>query len=77
MKTRYRYIHFKQARDLWICFNNKTNEPLCSLEYYPPWFQWVLASKSPTSVFSADCLQDISHFMGQLPKPDAETGVSL
>ena len=63
MKTRYRFIHFKQAQDLWVCFNNKTNDPLCSLEYYAPWKQWVLAAKSPTSVFSADCLTNIAHFL--------------
>lgn len=37
--------------------------------FYATWKQWVFSQNGPEFVFSADCLTDIAHFMGQLPKP--------
>jgi hypothetical protein len=81
MKTRYRYIHFVEPEpepdDYWLCMTNSSpTDCLGVIEYFKPWKKWQFAPKVETA-FTADCLQDIAHFMGQLQKPDAETGVSL
>lgn len=75
MKTRYRFIHFTEHKRpslhgvQWGCHNNKSGEVMGTCLYYPPFRQWVFSQGGPDYVFSADCLQDIAHFMGQLPKP--------
>jgi len=73
MKTRYRFIHFtpdNPDHTEWQCRNNGQPEPsMATIGYYDRWKQWVFAQNEPEFVFSADCLTDIAHFMGQLPKP--------
>lgn len=73
MKTRYRFIHFVEWPGTdgvhWDCVNNKSAVVLGSCSYYPTWRQWTFSQAGPDCVFSADCLQDIASFMGQLPKP--------
>lgn len=63
MKTKYKYIHFEKARDLWECRDNKTRTGLGWLEFYEPWKQWVFTVAATSIVFSADCLADIQDFM--------------
>lgn len=73
MKTRYRFIHFTERTGpdgaFWECANNRNGCVLGYCNHYPSWNQWVFEQSGPGVVFSADCLQDIAHFMGQLPKP--------
>jgi hypothetical protein len=69
MKTRYRFIHFVQSNTgNWACNNNKNGCLLGVVHFYQPWKQYVWQQAGPDGVFSADCLQDIAHFMGQLEK---------
>ena len=66
MKTKYKFIYFKQLENsLWAC-NNKSNEPLGYVEYYPQWKQYVFSTLTPDVVFNVSCLQDIIHFIKQL-----------
>jgi hypothetical protein len=69
MKTRYKYIHFVKFGDTtWHCLNSRHKDVLGYISYYAPWRQWTLHPANATE-FSADCLADIQHFMGQLAKP--------
>lgn len=68
MKTKYKYIHFREFPGYWSCKNNKSKVTLGIVEYYRPWKQWCYIPFSTSVVFSADCLDDISHFLGQLNK---------
>ena len=70
MKTRYKYIHFERMettdRDyLWVCLNNRYGDPLGHVEYETHWHTHIFKPAHGT-VFSADCLDDISKFMKQL-----------
>jgi hypothetical protein len=70
MKTTYRFIKFTEHKRpegvQWDCVNNKSGHVLGTCSYYAPWRQWVFSQHGPDIVFSADCLTDIAHFMGQL-----------
>lgn len=70
MKTKYRFIHFTQFGRIWNCLNNSSHVSLGTCYFYAPWKQWVFSQSGPDCVFSADCLRDIAHFMGQLKAPD-------
>ena len=72
MKTRYRFIHFVQSSNgPWACHNNKTGDLLGVVHFYHLWRQHVWRQSGPEGVFSADCLQDIADFIGQLDKPES------
>lgn len=69
MKAFYKYIHFAQLTDHeWVCMNTKKKEMLGTVEFYKNWRQWEFAPDE-LAVFSAGCLDDISHFMQQLKDP--------
>lgn len=71
-KTKYKFIHFEQcsnAEGNWDCLNNKTGGCLGGIGYYKAWRQFVFVPEGSLVVFSAGCLADIQHFMGQLDKP--------
>ena len=67
IKTRYKFIHFQDMGTEWVCFNNKSMDVLCTVEFYKPWKQYV-CSFSEGVVFSAGCLDDMSNFVKQLEK---------
>jgi hypothetical protein len=68
MKTEYRFICFQQYQpDQWGCYNRKSKDGLGVVFWYKPWKQWCFTPDTKT-VFSTDCLADIIHFIGQLPK---------
>lgn len=68
MKTKYKYVEFaKDFRGDWLCFNRKSEDELGWIEYRTGWRQFVI-NTSPDIIFSAGCLDDISHFLGQLNK---------
>ena len=67
MKTKYKFIHFKQLENsLWACNNNKSLDTLGYVEYYPRWKQYVFSTLSPDVVFNVSCLNDIADFIKQL-----------
>lgn len=68
MKTKYKYIHFEKGGIGYICFNTKSKDDLGLIEWYAPWRRWVFWPDNSDVILSSDCLDDISHFMNQLPK---------
>ena len=68
MKTKYKFIEFIQhpsVSTVWICQNKRSHDYLGCAEVYAPWKAHVFRSDI-NSVFSADCLRDIAHFLSQL-----------
>jgi hypothetical protein len=69
MKTKYRFIHFEEARTLygngWEVKNNRTNAVLGEITYYPEWDDYVFQA-SPKSIFNSECLKDIIDFISHL-----------
>jgi hypothetical protein len=78
MKTEYEFIHFVKIADktrtsVWSCQNNKTDDELGKIEWYPGWRQYCYF---PTvqAVYSIGCLVNIAEFISQLMKERAENG---
>ncbi len=69
MKTKYKFIHFNKCPDgsQWdyILHNNKTNDILGFIFYYPQWKQSVIEFEEKC-VFNNQCLFDITNFLHQL-----------
>lgn len=70
LKTKYEYIHFskqqqKEKTSVWLCRNNKTEEPLGNIEWAAGWRQYVFDAE-PDAEFSSSCLIDIATFMKDL-----------
>ena len=71
MKTKYKYIHFKQIPDqkkktsIWRCLNNKSLVHLGIIKWYAPWRQYCFTPYQNT-VFNKGCLEDINDFITQL-----------
>jgi len=71
MKTRYKYIHFEHVVDNdYDVVNNRSNETLGFVLWYRDWSCYTFESKGIGYVFNATCLDDISHFLKQLGKPE-------
>ncbi len=72
MKTRFRYINFKEHPTdegmIYLCFNNKNDAVLGMVEWYAPWRTYVFSARSRDMVFNSGCLNDISEFMNSIPK---------
>mgnify|MGYP001567459224 CR=1 FL=1 len=68
MKTKYKYIHFTEDKDnaAWLCMNTKHSDLLGWVDYNSGWKQHVFTAAGNDIIFSASCLDDISHFMKQL-----------
>ena len=69
IKTRYMFIEFNEILEnvQWMCVNRKEQDMLGVVSYYPRWRQWVFEPERYCQ-FSVDCMQDIIHFINQLPK---------
>lgn len=70
MKTKYKYIHFallerKTKTDVYVCLNNKSNNSLGLVKWYPAWRQYCFYP-SPNTVFNKGCMEDINDFITQL-----------
>ncbi|MCK9601384.1 MAG: hypothetical protein M0R06_20250 [Sphaerochaeta sp.] len=67
-KTRYKHIQFVReprfGAPLWVCRSNRGREVLGTVQA-GAWSRVTFFPQSNTE-FSADCLDDISHFIGQL-----------
>lgn len=70
MKTVYRYIKFERTESMglviWQCRNSRHDDLLGKCQWDIQWHQFVFFPTSQWCVFSADCLDDISHFLKQL-----------
>lgn len=62
MKTKYKFIEFVKNGSWWC--KNKFSL-LGKVEWYPQWKQYIYIPQRET-VYSTECLDDISHFIGQL-----------
>jgi hypothetical protein len=70
VKTRYQFIHMLQVpsrgtTSRWQVCNNRSGDELGIIAWYGSWRQYCFEPSGPT-VYSAGCLDDISHFIGQL-----------
>lgn len=71
-KTKYQYIEFIQGdepfdgKPFWYCRNIKNRTMLGGVSYYGRWKQHVFSAADDSMIFSASCLADIQHFIGQL-----------
>ncbi len=65
MKTKYKYIEFVKHPGFWQCRNKRTGGWLCDVEWDAQCKQYV-AGFNGGAAFSADCLDEISHFLKQL-----------
>ena len=70
MKTRFKYIQFKQVmqneiegKTKWICENNTAGFPLGWVLWYAPWRRYTFCPVGAHTVFSGGCLDDISSFL--------------
>lgn len=70
MKTRYQFIYFvkQEGKQVWSCRNNRMRDELGVVQFYANWRQWVFMPTGP-AVYSAGCLADLQHFIGQLGPP--------
>jgi hypothetical protein len=69
MKERYRHIRFAPWGGKWVCMStHKPETKLGFVEYFQPWRQWQFCPE-PMTGYTFDCLQDIGHFISQLPTP--------
>ena len=67
MKTKYKFIYFKEEPDNeWLICNNKSDVVLGCISYYYPWKQPVFVPVSHSTIFNDSCLLDIVHFIKQL-----------
>ena len=72
MKTEYQFINFKVIEEkpktkVWSCINNKSQNELGIIKWYPGWRQYCYF---PTvqAVYSKGCLSDIMDFIKQITK---------
>ena len=71
IKTKYKYIEFVPTVlvDMWNCINRKSKSELGTVDWDKQEHRYVFEpANMPESalIFSADCLQDIAHFIKQL-----------
>lgn len=64
---KYKYIRFielisQTEKSIWSCRNNRSNEELGIVEWYPLWKRYCYFPKRQ-AVYSAGCLDDISDFI--------------
>lgn len=69
-QTEYKFIHFIKIEDkpktsVWSCLNNRSNEELGIVKWYPSWRQYCYFS-TVEAVYSVGCLKNIDHFINQL-----------
>ena len=65
LKRRYRYIRFEQVGGVWYCVTNRGDDILGRLSWHRNWHEWEIET-APGSVFSWECLRDMSNFLQQL-----------
>jgi hypothetical protein len=70
MQTKYEYLTFEKTAQpgkttVWDCKNSRSGTVLGIVKWYSPWRQYCYF---PTvqAVYSTGCLNDITHFIGQL-----------
>ena len=68
MKTKYKFIHFKEwTSTTWIIYNRKHKNKLGEITFTKDWKRFVFVPQ-PETIWSSDCLRDIADFLDQLQK---------
>jgi hypothetical protein len=72
MKTEYQYIRFEKVAEkpktsIWVCVHSKKRQRIGKVSWYGPWRQYCFFP-GDMIVFNVSCLQDICHFIQQLPR---------
>jgi len=71
MEKKTKYITFSETvapqhgKPTYVILNNKSQEPIGMIEFYPPWRQYVFSAYEE-AVWNKDCLQEIVTFLGEL-----------
>mgnify|MGYP001615894587 CR=1 FL=1 len=66
MGKKYKFIYFvKQEDDVYNCCNNRSDDVLGQVRWYPMWKQYCYYPKEDT-VYNVTCLNDINDFIGSL-----------
>lgn len=73
MKTEYQYIRFEKVAEkpktaVYACLNIHSGDELGEVKWYGPWRQYCFFPAVLLAVFNVSCLQDICHFIKQLPR---------
>jgi hypothetical protein len=73
IKTEYKYIKFvtdnrADENNKWDCLNRKRGDWLGCVFWDSQWRQFTFQANQ-CAYWSASCLADVQHFMGQLEKP--------
>ena len=77
MKTKYKYIYFiEMSLDMsdnktiraYECRNNKSNDILGYIYWYPNWRDFVFTQADSRVIFNSSCLLDIVDFIKQIKK---------
>lgn len=73
MQTEYKHIYFdivevepKRKTQVWECRTNE-DDFLGEVKWYSPWRQYCFFTEQGI-VLAKSCIDDISHFVGQLKK---------
>lgn len=80
MRTKYKFLLFEKAdkqptrTQVWECKNAKSGNVLGLVKWYGPWRQYCYFPVVQ-AVYSDGCLNDITHFIGQLKGERRETGI--
>ena len=68
------FMYAETLGDLWEIHNTRDpGWPLGHVRWYPAWKQYVFSANNPC-VFSADCLAEITAFLGRLNEERKEDG---
>jgi len=62
-----RFMYAEQVFDTWMIHNKRGGDVLGYIDRYDAWEQYVFTG-AETCVFSADCLAEITAFLGRLNK---------
>lgn len=73
MQLDYRYIHFVKAAPGHYRCQGHDGSPLGQVEWHRPWRRYVFNPTSLSVVFDPYCLEDIAHFLRQLPRKSPKT----
>lgn len=74
MKTKYKYIYFRKDKaGEYTCFTNDDNHYLLGyVEWSHRWRQYVFVTVADT-MHTPSCLDDIAHFIRQMPRKSSKT----
>ena len=78
LQLKTEYIHTEpigiiKGKDAYVVVNNKSDNEIACISWYPPWRKYVMVTDLP-AVFDIKCLESIIKFINELSNP-LEKGV--